>query len=234
MIGKLAAGVAHELNNPLDAALRCVRLTRDRVNGDEEATRVPRSGRDGHAAHGGHRAEPAHLLAQRDASSRPRSRSDGLVAGDGRVRARWRWATTRPAFACDDAIRDVARLPVPRGLHQVLTNLLRNAYDAAGRDQPIARRAPARDDATCVLEVRDRGPGHPARHPARVFEPFFTTKAPGQGTGLGLPLSARMVEKFGGGIRIECPSGGRHASSPSCLPLPSPSPRPRSGGERRP
>ena len=42
----------------------------------------------------------------------------------------------------------------------------------------------------------------------RVFEPFFTTKEPGKGTGLGLPISARMVEKFGGAMSIECPPEG--------------------------
>ena len=60
-----------------------------------------------------------------------------------------------------------------------------------------------------------------------MFEPFFTTKAPGHGTGLGLPLSGRMVEKFGGGIRFECPPGRGTtvtvflpASTPSSTPTP--------------
>jgi two-component system C4-dicarboxylate transport sensor histidine kinase DctB len=102
---------------------------------------------------------------------------------------------------------DVSHLPVPRGLHQVITNLLRNAYDAAGPEETIDVEA-RRDSGRLVIEVRDRGPGIPADIIDRVFEPFFTTKAPGQGTGLGLPLSARMVQKFGGGIRIDTPSEG--------------------------
>jgi hypothetical protein len=55
----------------------------------------------------------------------------------------------------------------------------------------------------------------------RVFEPFFTTKDPGRGTGLGLPISARLVEKFGGAIRLECPPEGG-TTAVVTLPLPRP------------
>ena len=54
----------------------------------------------------------------------------------------------------------------------------------------------------------DEGPGIPDDVLPRVFEPFFTTKDPGKGTGLGLPISARLVEKFGGSMSLECPPGG--------------------------
>jgi signal transduction histidine kinase len=102
---------------------------------------------------------------------------------------------------------DVERMPLPRGIYQVLTNLLRNAADAAGAKGTVTLEARRVDDRL-HLSVTDDGPGIPAHVLPRVFEPFFTTKEPGRGTGLGLPISARLVEKFGGAIRLECPSGG--------------------------
>src|SRR5205085_39962 len=64
------------------------------------------------------------------------------------------------------------------------------------------------EGASLRLRVEDDGPGMPPAVLQRVFEPFFTTKAPGKGTGLGLPISARIVEKFGGSIAVECPPAG--------------------------
>jgi C4-dicarboxylate-specific signal transduction histidine kinase len=79
-----------------------------------------------------------------------------------------------------------------------------------------------RDGDRLVLSVTDDGPGIAPAVLPRVFEPFFTTKEPGKGTGLGLPISARIVEKFGGAIRLECPpEGGTVAtvSVPFALPV---------------
>jgi signal transduction histidine kinase len=102
---------------------------------------------------------------------------------------------------------DARGTPVPRGLHQVLTNVVRNAADATGRTGHVEIRG-ARDGDQVRLEVRDDGPGMPPTVLQRIFEPFFTTKPPGKGTGLGLPISARIVEKFGGSIAVECPPAG--------------------------
>ena len=60
-----------------------------------------------------------------------------------------------------------------------------------------------------VLEVEDQGPGIPSGDEERTFDPFYTTKAPGQGTGLGLALTHRIVERFGGRIEaLQAPRGG--------------------------
>jgi C4-dicarboxylate-specific signal transduction histidine kinase len=86
-------------------------------------------------------------------------------------------------------------------------NLLRNACDAAGSEAEVEVRANREADRV-VVRVIDQGPGIPEDVMHRVFEPFFTTKDPGKGTGLGLPISARLVEKFGGSLRLECPPEG--------------------------
>jgi signal transduction histidine kinase len=83
-------------------------------------------------------------------------------------------------------------------LNQVWTNLLHNAFDAlAGRPDPTvtvrAFRDPDDPGARVVVEVEDNGPGIPPDTQHRVFDAFFTTKPPGQGTGLGLQISYRIV-----------------------------------------
>ncbi|HEX5751807.1 MAG TPA: ATP-binding protein [Archangium sp.] len=100
-----------------------------------------------------------------------------------------------------------------RQLVQVLLNLLLNAADAV-EDAVPARRAAivvrARPVAGEVwLEVEDNGPGIPQEVLARLFEPFFTTKPPGKGTGLGLALCREYVSRAGGSLHAENrPQGG--------------------------
>ncbi len=77
-------------------------------------------------------------------------------------------------------------------LNQVWTNLLDNAADAVGEGGRVRIDTFVEDDEV-VVEVTDNGPGIPPEVQARVFEPFFTTKPPGQGTGLGLDTSYRIV-----------------------------------------
>ena len=68
------------------------------------------------------------------------------------------------------------------------------------------------------MRVRDEGPGIPAEHLPVLFEPFFTTRAPGEGTGLGLPIAWEVVEGHGGWIEVEtAPDQG--TTMRVCLPL---------------
>jgi CheY-like chemotaxis protein len=87
-------------------------------------------------------------------------------------------------------------------LEQVVTNLIENAIDASGDGGVVAVRV-RRDDRRGLLVVEDTGPGVDPEHIGRIFEPFFTTKGVGQGTGLGLPVSAGLVERQGGSLQLE-------------------------------
>jgi C4-dicarboxylate-specific signal transduction histidine kinase len=86
-------------------------------------------------------------------------------------------------------------------LQQVLLNFLVNAEQSVAVQPPGPRRLAIRTrdtDAGLHLEVEDNGPGVPAEHEAKLFQPFFTTKPIGEGTGLGLSVSYGIVRSFGG------------------------------------
>ncbi len=95
----------------------------------------------------------------------------------------------------------------PAELNQVWTNLIHNALDAMGGTGTLTLRT-FRDGDRLVVEVADTGTGIPEEVRPRIFEPFFTTKAVGEGTGLGLDISYRIiVNKHRGDIRVDSEPG---------------------------
>jgi CheY-like chemotaxis protein len=95
----------------------------------------------------------------------------------------------------------------PDQITQVILNLLLNAEQAirgSGRgDRIVLRTRIARSGAAVVLEVEDNGPGIPEDVRGRIFEPFFTTKDIGEGTGIGLALSHRIIRSHSGEIQLD-------------------------------
>ncbi|GIH98784.1 ATP-binding protein [Planobispora takensis] len=93
-------------------------------------------------------------------------------------------------------------------LNQVWTNLIHNALDAMDGTGTLTVRTRLEHDTTALIEVCDTGPGVPDHLRERIFEPFFTTKAVGEGTGLGLDISFRIVAgRHGGDLRVESVPG---------------------------
>ena len=107
-----------------------------------------------------------------------------------------------------DYDRSLPRVPAYAGeLNQVWTNLVHNALDAMQGTGTLTLRT-ARDGDRALVEIADTGPGIPEELRRRVFEPFFTTKPVGQGTGLGLDVSWRIVvNRHGGDLRVESRPG---------------------------
>jgi signal transduction histidine kinase len=104
--------------------------------------------------------------------------------------------------------RSLPKVPAYAGeLNQVWTNLIHNALDAMAGEGTLTLRTGV--DGDCALvEIADTGPGIPEELRRRVFEPFFTTKPVGQGTGLGLDVSWRIVVKrHGGDLRVTSTPG---------------------------
>jgi two-component system, NtrC family, sensor kinase len=238
--GTLAAGIAHELGNPLGALMAYVDVARLRADAEgsdatlldsvrEEALRIDRIIRS-----------LLDFARSREGKTEPQAvwpvveRVRDLLEAQGRlddVECRWE---------CQDPVSPV--LLDAQRLEQVLVNLLLNALDAVDeredgmirvslREEPgpaasLPRRrkgdppgvnyahrrrmavagkegsaaALAAVERVVVLTVEDNGPGVPQELLEEVFDPFFTTKEPGKGTGLGLALSAQLVEGMGGEI----------------------------------
>lgn len=107
-----------------------------------------------------------------------------------------------------DVDRSLPRIPgYPAELNQVWTNLIENARDAMDGSGTLTVRT-RRDGDCAVVEVEDTGPGIPPEIRSRIFEPFFTTKPVGQGTGLGLDVSFRVVvNRHHGDLRVDSEPG---------------------------
>jgi signal transduction histidine kinase len=107
-----------------------------------------------------------------------------------------------------DYDRTLPPIPAYGGeLNQVWTNLIQNALDAMGQEGTLTLRT-AHDEDEAIVEIGDTGPGVPDRIKERIFEPFFTTKAVGEGTGLGLDISYRIVAgRHGGEIKVRSVPG---------------------------
>jgi two-component system NtrC family sensor kinase len=206
-IGRLAAGVAHEINNPLTGVLMFTHmlLRRKEVSEDvradlqtiaRETERVRRivKGLLEFARETKLQLEPT------DVNELVRA-TIGLLENQALIKG-----VTLGARLAED-------LPVPKvdrnQLQSVLTNLVLNALDATqqGDDISVSTGLSAVADATgeygVEIAVADTGCGIPALHLGRLFDPFFTTKEVGQGTGLGLSVSLGIVENHGGTIQVE-------------------------------
>ncbi|MBC8431590.1 MAG: GHKL domain-containing protein [Desulfobacterales bacterium] len=87
-------------------------------------------------------------------------------------------------------------------LQQVFLNMINNAVDAIEKNGLIDVKT-RQEDSKIVISIKDNGPGIPKEHLKKVFDPFFTTKEAGKGTGLGLSVSYNIIEKLGGTITVE-------------------------------
>jgi signal transduction histidine kinase len=215
-LGRLAAGVGHEINNPLAyilSNLRYVQEELDRTEGSPSATEREELLSAVIEAYEG--AERVRLIAQ---DLKVLSRQDDATYGPVELLAVVRSAAKMAAHEIQPRARFVADcegVPPVRGngarLGQVLLNLFINAAHAIepGRVEQNEIRVVARQSAPgrVTLEVRDTGCGIPSENLERIFEPFFTTKPVGVGTGLGLPVCRNIIEALSGEFTVESQPG---------------------------
>ncbi|MDD4890342.1 MAG: ATP-binding protein [Phycisphaerae bacterium] len=197
-VGKLAARVAHELNNPLDGILRYINLAHRAIETPEGKPRVE------------HYLEQARAgllrMVQIISELLEFSRSTHAAAEDAAISKLLEdaiKAMDQKAMAMRVTIVSVYddHLPAVRSgnLFQVFCNLIKNAIDAMADGGTLTITAEV-EEPDVVMRFEDTGIGLPAGAEERIFEPFFTTKEAGQGTGLGLAICRDIVEKYGGRI----------------------------------
>jgi len=234
-LGRLVAGVAHELNNPISFVLGNVhalqryasRLERylEAVHRDAPADEL--------------RALRAELRIDRiiedlqpliEGTVEGAERTRGIVDGLKRFSAldreerrlfdlvevvqrgvHWVGKAMKTGFRVDLTLPPILTMVGSSGqLQQVVMNLVQNAYDAtAGQPAPRLGITGRLEEGTALLEFHDNGPGIEPENLPRVFDPFFTTKPVGKGTGLGLAISYGIVERHGGTLSAaNHPAGG--------------------------
>ena len=224
-LGEMAAGIAHEIRNPLGSirlyAEALVEDLHDRASERTLATKIARAVDSMNAVVGDV------LVFSREARVCPQMSDVGDIVAHAidacasMVRANGvRLSTTiehDDALSCD-----------PTLIHQALVNVIRNACEAAseGSEAPAVRvvvgrravltesgrRAPVRS-----IRVEDNGPGIPPEVHERMFNPFFTTRA--TGTGLGLAIVHRILDAHGGRVDIRAPEGGAGGATGACVEL---------------
>ncbi len=102
-------------------------------------------------------------------------------------------------------------------LQQILLNIINNAFAAVPNCGNIAIRARATDSREVEIKISDNGSGIPAENLNRIFEPFFSTKTDRGGTGLGLSITYNLVQELGGSIQVES-TPGKGTTFTICLP----------------
>jgi len=212
-VGELAAGIAHEINNPVAIMV-------------EEAGWIEDLLEDEDFKDGVNLTEFRRALAQiRAQGKRCKEITHKLLSfarkTDGRVQD----------VDINDVIREIVALSAQRArysnvniqvalaeglprvrlsqaeLQQVFLNLINNALDAMEKQGGTLEIRSAEAEGQLLIEVADTGPGIPAANLGRIFDPFFTTKPVGKGTGLGLSICYGIVKKLGGEIEVASTGG---------------------------
>lgn len=204
-VGHMAAGVAHEVGNPLTSISSLVQVCQRKTD-DEFIQDQLKKVRD-------HIQRINKIVRDLVDFSRPSSMQSenvqineiiesavGLLQHDARCRDVefvMNLSSELPLVSC-----------VPDQIHQVLVNLLLNAVDAMeGEENPKITIVTEPEENSARLTVSDTGEGIKEEHKSRIFEPFFTTKEVGSGTGLGLSVSHGIINKIGGSIKVESTYG---------------------------
>jgi two-component system sensor histidine kinase HupT/HoxJ len=226
-LGRLLAGVAHELNNPIsfvyanahaleryagkfetyfarvqEGASReeLITLRRD-LRLDREVANL-RTAIDG-ARDGAERVRDIVEDLRRLSSDGSGEKVVFDLAETARIAAEWVLRGMKQPVALETSLERAEVLGRAGHVQQVVMNLVQNAVDALeGREGGVIRLSVAPRGAKAALVVADNGPGVPEGARASIFDPFFTTKPVGRGTGLGLSISHKIAEEHGGTLSL--------------------------------
>jgi signal transduction histidine kinase len=216
-VGRLSAGIAHEIGNPIGIIKGYLSLLNDQsISAEEKFDFIARTEKE---------VERINAIIQQLLDfARPSGKEQEAVSVHDILKDLGEVCSFQPALACIQfqlqlgAERDLV-VANARQLRQVFLNLILNAADAVGDSEEhgelvIQTHTVAMEDRTddqaekLVIRFVDNGQGISDESLTNIFDPFFTTKAPGKGTGLGLSVSFTIIESLGGEIRADRNKGG--------------------------
>jgi len=210
-IGRLAAGVAHEINNPLAVINEKAGLIKDifqltdRYAGDEKLLGLVDAINESVARCGRITKQLLSFARHMDFSVQPvdiKAVISDVVGFLGKE------AEYRNIAITIDVPPDIPQFETDRGkLQQILLNLINNAFAALSEGGALTITAARVNGKTLRIRVKDTGCGISAKDIKRIFEPFFSTKANTGGTGLGLSITYSLVQELGGAIDVESEVG---------------------------
>ena len=205
-VGQLAAGVAHEINNPLSAVIANAQiLLQDLPHTNEDwiesvkliETAGQRAGNVVKNLLGLARKELSEFL--------PIDLNESIQNA---LHLLSHELMIHPVQITFDAGADFPPLIASKeNMQSVWINILMNAIEAIGEDEGLIEITTRYKDGEFSIVMRDNGPGIPEKTVSKIFEPFFTTKSPQKGTGLGLSVVHRIIKLHGGRIMVESKLG---------------------------
>jgi signal transduction histidine kinase len=201
VVGQLAAGVAHEINSPLDGAIEASRIIERNLQTPDKAKRFCQAQRSA--------LERIALIVRRLLTfSRAPSHTSWTVVRVSRLleeaQALLRHRLARLSLDLPPASGVAFHVRGDElGLVQVLVNLLNNAIDVTPERGEVKVKVETKAPGRVAISIVDQGPGVSDEVARKLFTPFFTTKEIGKGTGLGLSVSRNIVQEHGGEIEFE-------------------------------
>jgi signal transduction histidine kinase len=200
-VGQLAAGVSHEINNPLSIILGFAKSMEKRLGERDQQFRLPVESILREAVRCRNLIQELLTFSRAAASTMELVNVPAVLRGArNALEPRARAQATQLRLDLGESIPPMKANPDQ--LEQVLVNLAQNALDAQQRGGEVVLRLRRYAELGVLIEVEDDGPGIPEDIRYRIFEPFFTTKEVGQGTGLGLSLVYEIIQQHGGAIEV--------------------------------
>jgi two-component system sensor histidine kinase PhcS len=209
-IGRLSAGIVHEINNPLNYVKSAIFLLKKKSKGlpEDMAESVNRIAAD--IGEGIDRV--AAIVSDLRTFAHPENRGSRPVNLHEITRKALRLLNKEISDRSVTLVDEVPEGLIAQGdenhLIQIVLNLVQNSLDALqGRAEAQIMLKAFEQDSRVLLIVRDNGSGIPQANLAKIFDPFFTTKPVGQGMGLGLSLCYRMIQGMGGEVSVDTAEG---------------------------
>ena len=212
-LGRMSAGMIHEINNPLNFATTGLFTLRkkEKYLAPEQQADYAEILKD--VEEGVNRVKT--IVSDLRMFTHPDTEERGPVVVSEVVTAAFRFLNNE----CKDSVEFEQEVPAKQTLWanknkliHVLTNLLQNSLDALKTktftdEKPTIRITSRAENGVCILSVRDNGPGIDAAHLDKIYDPFFTTKDVGEGMGLGLSICYRIVREAKGKISVKSELG---------------------------